>query len=76
VVNGLSDYRFRITYNAASPLSIESSPLFRVELDAFERMFDMADRLEYDGAHVATHEVVFSDGGYYYVIGYFAEGQR
>ena len=72
VVNGLSDYRFRITYNAASPLSIESSPLFKVELDAFERMFEMADRLEADGAAVATHEVVSSDGGYYYVIGYFA----
>lgn len=70
VANG-SDYGFRITYKAAAPLSIESSPLFKVELDAFERMFEMADRLEYDGATVVTHEVVSYEGGYYYVIGYF-----
>lgn len=71
VVHGLSDYRFRLTYKAASPLSIESSPVFRVELDAYERMFDMADRLENDGATVVTHEVASYEGGYYYVIGYF-----
>lgn len=72
VPNGLSDYRFRITYKSDSPLSIESSPLFKVELDAFERMFDMADRLEADGATVVTHEVASYEDGYYYVIGYFA----
>ncbi|OGR80838.1 MAG: hypothetical protein A2X32_09565 [Elusimicrobia bacterium GWC2_64_44] len=71
VVHGLSDYRFRLTYKAAAPLAIESSPLFKVELDAFERMFDMANRLEDDGATVVTHEVVTYEGGYYYVIGYF-----
>ena len=75
VVHGLSDYRFRITYRAAAPLSIESSPLFKVELDAYERMFDMADRLENDGATVVTHEVASHEGGYYYVIGYF-QGER
>lgn len=75
VVNGLGDYRFRIAYRAAAPLSIESSPVFRVELDAYERMFDMADRLENDGAVVVTHEVASYEGGYYYVIGYF-QGER
>lgn len=75
VVSGLADYGFRITYRAASPLLTESSPLFRAELDAYERMFDMADRLEADGAVVATHEVVnYGADGYYYVIGYF-EGE-
>lgn len=71
VVHGLVDYRFRLTYKAAAPLSIESSPVFRVELDAYQRMFDMADRLENDGATVVTHEVASYEGGYYYVIGYF-----
>jgi hypothetical protein len=75
VVNGLGDYRFRIAYKAPSPLAIESSPVFKVELDAFERMFDMADRLENDGATVVTHEVASYEGGYYYVIGYF-QGSR
>ena len=71
VVNGLGDYRFRIAYKAPAPLAIESSPVFKVELDAYERMFDMADRLENDGATVVTHEVASYEGGYYYVIGYF-----
>lgn len=75
VVNGLGDYRFRIAYKAATPLAIESSPVFRAELDAYERMFDMADRLENDGATVVTHEVASYEGGYYYVIGYF-QGSR
>lgn len=75
VVNGLGDYRFRIAYRAPAPLAIESSPVFRVELDAYERMFDMADRLENDGATVVTHEVASYEGGYYYVIGYF-QGER
>lgn len=72
VAKGPSDYGFRITYKAAAPLSIEPGPLFKVEQDAFERMFDMADRLENDGAIVVTHEVVAAEGGFYYVIGYFA----
>jgi len=71
VVNGLGDYRFRIAYKAPAPLAIESSPVFRVELDAYERMFDMAARLEDGGATVVTHEVASYEGGYYYVIGYF-----
>lgn len=71
VANGLGDYRFRIAYRAPVPLAIESSPLFRGELDAYERMFDMADRLESDGAAVVTHEVASHEDGYYYVIGYF-----
>jgi len=75
VVNGLGDYRFRIAYKAAAPLSIESSPVFKVELDAYERMFEMADRIENDGARVVTHEVASYEGGYYYVIGYF-QGSR
>jgi hypothetical protein len=70
VVNGLGDYRFRIAYKAAAPLQIESSPVFRVELDAYERMFDMENRLEDDGATVVTHEVASFEGGYYYVLGY------
>lgn len=72
VAKGPSDYRFTITYKSAYPLSIESSPLFKAEQDAFERMFDMADRLESDGATAVTHEVVATEGGFYYVIGYFA----
>ena len=75
VANGLGDYRFRIAYKAAAPLAIESSPLFRVELDAYERMFEMADRLEDGGARVATHEVVSYEEGFYYVIGYFDGGR-
>jgi len=75
VVNGLGDYHFRIAYRAPAPLAIESSPVFRVELDAYERMFDMADRIENDGATVVTHEVASYEGGYYYVIGYF-QGSR
>jgi len=75
VANGQGDYRFRIAYKAAAPLAVESSPLFQVELDAYERMFDMEARLEYDGATVVTHEVVSYEGGYYYVLGYF-QGSR
>jgi hypothetical protein len=72
VANGHGEYRFRIAYKAPAPLAIESSPLFSVELDAFERMFAMADRLEDDGATVVTHEVVaYGSEGFYYVIGYF-----
>jgi len=71
VVYGLADFRFRITYKAAAPLALETSPLYKAELDAYERMFDMADRLEGDRATVVSHEVVASEGGYYYVIGYF-----
>jgi len=71
VVYGLSDVRFKITYRAASALVIEPSPVYKAELDAYERMFDMADRLEGDGARVAIHEVASYEGGYYYVIGYF-----
>lgn len=73
VANGLGEYRFRIAYKAPAPLAIESSQVFKVELDAYERMFEMADRLEYDGAAVVTHEVVaYGSEGFYYVIGYFA----
>jgi hypothetical protein len=73
VANGLGDYRFRIAYKAAAPLAIESSQVFKAELDAYERMFDMADRLEHDGAAVVIHEVVaYGSEGFYYVIGYFA----
>ncbi|MGD9643662.1 MAG: hypothetical protein AB7V08_13095 [Elusimicrobiales bacterium] len=75
VASGPGDYRFRIAYKAAAPLAIESSPLFQVELDAYERMFDMEARLEDDGADVVTHEVVSYEGGYYYVLGYF-QGSR
>ena len=75
VANGLGDYRFRIAYKAAAPLAIESSPLFQVELDAYERMFDMEARLEDDGATVVTHEVASYEGGYYYVLVYF-QGNR
>ncbi|OGR41181.1 MAG: hypothetical protein A2X35_07240 [Elusimicrobia bacterium GWA2_61_42] len=71
VVNGLNDYGFTITFRASSPLIIEPSPVYQNELDAFERMFEMADRIEYDGASVVTHEVASYKGGYYYVIGYF-----
>jgi len=72
VVNGLNDYGFKITFRAASQLVIEPSPVYQNELDAFERMFEMADRIENDGAAVVTHEVASYKGGYYYVIGYFA----
>jgi hypothetical protein len=75
VGHGISEWGFRVTFKAASKLQIESSPVYRAELDAFERMFDMESRLEADGAIVATHEVASYEGGYYYVIGYF-EGSR
>lgn len=75
VAHGISDWRIRIAFKAPSKLQIESSPVYRAELDAYERMFDMESRLEADGAVVATHEVASYEGGYYYVLGYF-EGSR
>jgi hypothetical protein len=71
VINGLSDYGFTITYRASSQLVIEPSPVYQNEKDAFERMFETADRIENDGAAVVTYEVASYKGGYYYVIGYF-----
>ena len=68
---GPGSFGFRLSFRSASPLLIESSPLFKVELDAYERMFEMADRLEDGGASVATHEVVTHGDGFYYVIGFF-----
>ncbi|MDP2866724.1 MAG: hypothetical protein Q8O90_10820, partial [Elusimicrobiota bacterium] len=44
----------------------------RNELDAYERMFEMADRLENTGARVAIHEVIaYSPGEYAYILGFF-----
>ncbi|OGS05888.1 MAG: hypothetical protein A3I76_01220 [Elusimicrobia bacterium RIFCSPLOWO2_02_FULL_61_11] len=72
VVKGLSDYGFRINFRAAAQLAIEPGPTFSNELDAYERMFEMADRLEGRGATVAIHEVVaYGPGQYYYVLGFF-----
>ena len=72
VVKGLSDYGFRITFRAATQLAIEPGPTFGNELDAYERMFEMADRLESRGATVAIHEVVaYGPGQYYYILGFF-----
>ncbi len=72
VVNGLSSYGFRITFSAPVQLAIEPGPTFRNELDAYERMFEMADRLENGGARVAIHEVIaYGPAEYVYVIGFF-----
>lgn len=77
VVKGLSDYGFRITFRAATPLAIEPGPTFSSELGAYERMFEMADRLESRGATVAIHEVVaYGPGQYHYILGFFEGGSR
>lgn len=72
VPNGTSDYKFRITFRAEEELAIEPGPAFKSEQDAYERMFDMADRLESDGSTVVIHEVVnYGADGYAYILGYF-----
>jgi hypothetical protein len=72
VVNGLYDYDFTITFRAKGELAIEPGPTFRNEQDAYERMFDMADRLENTGARVAIHEVIaYGPSEYAYIVGFF-----
>ncbi len=72
VVFGLSDYRYEVVFNAAKTLAIEPSPSYRDEQDAYERMFDAADRLESRGAAVVFQEVrQDGPGSYSFSIGFF-----
>ncbi|OGR52676.1 MAG: hypothetical protein A2049_05935 [Elusimicrobia bacterium GWA2_62_23] len=72
VVFGLADYRYEVSFNAAQPLVTEPSPSYQNELDAYERMFDAAARLEGRGATVVFQEVR-RDGydSYSFSIGFF-----
>lgn len=72
VVYGLSDYRYELAFNSARPLAIEPSPSYQRELDAYERMFDAAARLEGRGAVVVIQEVrEDAPGSYSFSIGFF-----
>ncbi len=72
VVHGLADYRYEISFRAKGQLLTEPSPSYQRDLDAYERMFEAAERLESRGATVVIHEVR-KDGpsSYSFVLGYF-----
>lgn len=61
-------YAFSVQFRAAAKLAIEPGPTFSDEQDAYERMFDAAERIE---GTVATYEVAKYEDRYYYVIGFF-----